>query len=205
VAERPQLAEQPRPELRRALHQALVVHDGQRLARDRAGERVAAVRAAVRARREHAQHVAPPHHGRHRVAAARQRLAEHVQVGPHPLVVAGEGAAGAPSPVWISSARTGRSPRAQLVRAAQPAVGRDEDAGLALDRLREHGAGVGVTAARSASRSPYGTTRKPWRERPEVGAVAGLAEKPTMVVVRPWKLFSNTTISACPAGIPLRR
>ena len=29
------------------------------------------------------------------------------------------------------------------------------------------------------------------------------ASKPTMVTVRPWKLFSQTMISACPSGTPL--
>ena len=53
-----------------------------------------------------------------------------------------------PRPVWISSATSStRSRRADLGGVAQVAVGRNQDAGLALDRLEQEGAGVGRDGA----------------------------------------------------------
>ncbi len=54
----------------------------------------------------------------------------------------------------------------------------------------------GVTAARAASTSPYFTMRKPGENGPKRLDASGSVENPTMVVVRPWKLPSATTISA---------
>ena len=60
---------------------------------------------------------------------------------------------------------------------------------------------LGVMAARTASRSPYLTMRKPGVKGPKPVVLSGSVEKPTMVVVRPWKLPSKTMISAWPCGI----
>ncbi len=54
----------------------------------------------------------------------------------------------------------------------------------------------GVTAARTASTSPYLTMRKPGANGPKRLVASGSVEKPTIVVVRPWKLPSATMISA---------
>ena len=54
----------------------------------------------------------------------------------------------------------------------------------------------GVIAARTASTSPYLTMRKPGRTGRSGSSQSGSVEKPTIVVVRPWKLPSATMISA---------
>ena len=54
----------------------------------------------------------------------------------------------------------------------------------------------GVIAARTASTSPYLTIRKPGVNGPKRLVESGSVEKPTIVVVRPWKLPSATMISA---------
>ena len=54
----------------------------------------------------------------------------------------------------------------------------------------------GPTAASTAARSPYGTIRKPGVKGPKRLVESGSVEKPTIVVVRPWKFPSATTISA---------
>ena len=52
--------------------------------------------------------------------------------------------------------------------------------------------------------SPYGTIRKPGRVRRVAGRrVRVVAEADTIVVVRPWKLPSITTIEACASATPL--
>jgi hypothetical protein len=60
-------------------------------------------------------------------------------------------------------------------------------------------------AASRAARSPYGTIRKPGVYGPKSSRASGSVEKLTIVVVRPWKLPSITTIVACSAGTPLTR
>jgi hypothetical protein len=62
---------------------------------------------------------------------------------------------------------------------------------------------VSSIAAVRASRSPYGTILKPGVYGPKSSRASGSVEKLTMVVVRPWKLFSATTIVAWPSGTPL--
>jgi hypothetical protein len=59
-----------------------------------------------------------------------------------------------------------------------------------------------VSAARSASASPYGTTVKPGVKGPKPSRAESSVEKLTIVVVRPWKLPAATTICARPAGTP---
>jgi hypothetical protein len=58
-------------------------------------------------------------------------------------------------------------------------------------------------ASASACRSPYGTIRKPGVYGPNPSRASGSVEKLTIVVVRPWKLPSNTTMTASPSGTPL--
>ena len=61
----------------------------------------------------------------------------------------------------------------------------------------------GCRAAATASASPYGRMRKPGANGPKPRRYWGSEEKPTIVVVRPWKLSENTRISASPSGTPL--
>ncbi len=58
-------------------------------------------------------------------------------------------------------------------------------------------------AAASASASPYGTTRNPGVYGPNEARASGSVEKLMIVVVRPWKLPSNATMTASSAGTPL--
>ena len=60
----------------------------------------------------------------------------------------------------------------------------------------------GVIAASSAAASPKGTAAKPGAKGPNPSRYCDSLEKPTMVVVRPWKLLAKTRISALPSGIP---
>ncbi len=53
-----------------------------------------------------------------------------------------------------------------------------------------------VIAFSSACTSPYGIIRKPPSYGPKSSLYCGSDDIPTMVVVRPWKLFSQTMISA---------
>jgi hypothetical protein len=62
---------------------------------------------------------------------------------------------------------------------------------------------VSSTAAARASASPYGTIRNPGVNGPKPPRVSGSLEKLTIVVVRPWKLSSATTMVARPSGTPL--
>jgi hypothetical protein len=48
----------------------------------------------------------------------------------------------------------------------------------------------------------YGTTRKPGVKGPKPARAVSSVEKPTIVVVRPWKLSAATTIVARSAGTP---
>ena len=86
------------------------------------------------------------HHGGDRHDAAAEGLAEQVDVGDDAGVLAGQGRAGPrPRPDWISSAISSTSRRVQSVAdRGQVAGGRDDHAGLALDRLEQHGHGVVV-------------------------------------------------------------
>ena len=111
---------------------------------DRCGERIAAERRAVRARREDIHHLAGRDEGRDRQHSAAQRLAEDEPVGPDVLVLEGEPGAGASEPRLDLI-----EDQQHVVRVAQAAKprekprGRNDDAGLALDRLDQHGDRVG--------------------------------------------------------------
>ena len=110
-----------------------------------------------------------------------------------------------PSPDWISSAMNSTSRSVHSSRdGRQVARRRHDHAGLALDRLEQHrdrglvdrrGQRVGV-----AVRHDRGSPGCTGRSRP---APSGSVEKLTIVVVRPWKLPSATTIFAWPSGTPL--
>ncbi len=80
---------------RRVLDHAFLDQHLQRHARHRAGQRVAAEGAAVVAGLEDAQHLLVREHRRDGVEAARQRLADHGQVGLDAVVLLGQQLAGA--------------------------------------------------------------------------------------------------------------
>ncbi len=60
----------------------------------------------------------------------------------------------------------------------------------------------GVIAASTAATEPYSTIRKPGVKGPKRLVESGSVEKPTIVVVRPWKFPSATMISAFGYGTP---
>jgi hypothetical protein len=93
---------------------------------------------------------------------------------------------------------------ADLAHGAQIAGGRDDHAGLALDRLDQEGDGVGRDRRRQRRGVAEGDDLEARRERAEaVTRDCGSVEKPTTVRVRPWKLSAQTMISAWPSGTPL--
>ena len=57
-------------------------------------------------------------------------------------------------------------------------------------------------ASRSAGRSPYGTDTNPGVYGPKSARASGSEENDTIVVVRPWKFPSNTTMTASSCGTP---
>ena len=98
-----------------------------------------------------------------------------------------------PSPDWISSATISTSALvAQRAHLAQEALGRDDHAALALDRLEQDGDGRRRRSPpRRAAMSPYGTMPEARGVRRRSRRVrVGSSEKLTIVVVRPWKLPS---------------
>ncbi len=109
---------------------------------DRARERVAAERAAVRPGREHLEHVAPPDDGRDRHDPAAERLAEGHEVGSHAPRLGRERRPGAPEAGLDLVGHEEHVPRGRDRAQARPVVvGRHDDARLALHRLQEHGDG----------------------------------------------------------------
>ena len=62
----------------------------------------------------------------------------------------------------------------------------------------------GPTAALAAAPSPNGSSSKPGANGPNPSRYCGSLEKPTIVVVRPWKLLPKARISALPDSVPLR-
>ena len=91
---------------------------------------------------------------------------------------------------------------AQRARAGEVAVGRDDHAGLPLDRLDEKGDRVVVERRLERGEVAEGHALEPGRERPEVARAGGSSENETIVVVRPWKLPRQTTIFARPGATP---
>ena len=139
-----QFVEQPGAQFRRAVRQALLLDHPQRRPRHRAGQRIAAVGAAVAAGAEHAQDFArskpPPIRDTRRPRAPCPECST----------------SGCTSSCWQASKRAGPAQpgldlvgdhehplaRADLRGFAQISVGRNQDAGLALNRLEQEGAGV---------------------------------------------------------------
>ena len=112
---------------------------------DRARQRVAAERRAVLARLQHAEHLVRAGDRGHRHDAAAERLAEDVHVGHDALVLDGEVGAGAAEARLDLVGDEQHAPGGgHLADAGQVAGRRHDHAGLALDRLDQHGDGVVV-------------------------------------------------------------
>ena len=92
---------------------------------------------------------------------------------------------------------------AEPPRLAQVPLGRDPDAGLALDRLDEERDDVGIVE-RGLQRLGVteGTDTNPGVKGPKPVVADGSEENPTIVIVLPWKFPSHTTIFARPSGTP---
>ncbi len=102
-------------------------------------QRVPAERRAVRARAQHAQHLAPAHHRGHRHDAAAQRLAQQHQVGGDLLQVHGQRGAGPPQPrLDLVGDEQAARPPGDLPDPRQVAVVRHDHPRLALHRLQQH-------------------------------------------------------------------
>ena len=110
-----------------------------------------------------------------------------------------------PRPDWISSAISSTFASVQSARAPlEVAVGRDDHAGLALDRLDQERDRVVVERRLERLEVAERDALEAGRERPEAGRVAtGSSENETIVVVRPWKLPRQTTIFARSGRDPL--
>src|SRR6185369_5225558 len=98
--------------------------------------------------------------------------------GPDAFVLEGEPAAGAAQPrlhlVDDQQHVVAVAPFAQL---REEALRRYDHAGLALDRLDQHGAGIGIGSRAHAGHVAEVEVHEARRERPEAGAVFGLARK----------------------------
>ncbi len=114
---------------------------------DGAGQGVAAEGGAVRSGRQHAEYVAPGDDGRQGHDAAPKRLAETVHVGCDAFVLAGERRSRAAEPGLDLVGDHEHVVRgAQLAHPREVSGGRDDDAGLALNRLDEERDDVRVAA-----------------------------------------------------------
>ncbi len=142
-------------------------------AADGARHRVAAERRAVFARLEHAEHVGPADHRRHREDPAAERLADGVHVRADALVVERQRRAGA------GQARldlVGDEQRvgvvAELADLGEVALRRDDHPGLTLDGLQQDGRGVAGDRRAEGLGVAVRDDREARRERAEL--VAGL-------------------------------
>ena len=134
-------------------------------------ERVAAERRAVLAGTDDPEDVLVRDDGREGQDAAAQRLAEQVHVGHDALAVAREGRAdAAETRLDLVGDEEDVVPRADLAHRREVALRRDDDARLALDRLEEHGGGLGRDGGLDRSGVAVRHRDEPGRERAEVGA-----------------------------------
>ena len=187
------------------LDHAFLDQHPQRGAGDGAGQRIAAEGRAVLAGLQHAQHLGVREHGRDRIEAAGQRLADQGQVGLDALVLLGEQLAGAAEPGLDLV-----EDQHDVVRGAELADPREIAGGGMMTPASpwigstRKATVLGVIAASSAVGVAEGDDREAGRERAEAArATRGSVEKPTMATVRPWKLSAQTMISAWPSGTPL--
>src|SRR6185437_11725104 len=159
-------------EFRGALGELLVDDDAQRGARYGAGERVAAEGGTVVAVMDKAEDLARAEHRGDGIEPAGERLADDEHVRRDALMHVGEELAGA------AKAGLDLVEHEQNVVLfagggdfAQVAVGRDEDAGLALDGLDEEGAGLRRDGAAQRVGVTEGDDLEARGERPETLAV----------------------------------
>ena len=146
--------------------------DAERGAGHGAGQRIAAEGAAVVAGVEEAEDLARAEHGGDGIEAAGERLADDEHVGLDALVLVGEELAGAAE---AGLDLVGDEQDAVLLADGggvfEEAVGRHEDAGLALDGLDEEGGGVGRDGGAQGGGIAEGDDLEAGREGAEAVAV----------------------------------
>ena len=143
---------------RRVLDHAFLDKHAQCGSRDRAGERIAAEGRAVLAGLERAEHRRVGKHGRDRIEAAGQCLAEQRHVGLDAVVLLRQQLAGAAEPgLDLVEDQHHVMRGADFAHPCEIPRWRDDDAGFSLDRLDQEGDGV------RRDRLPPA----PWRRRRE--------------------------------------
>ena len=168
---------QQMPSQRRAAgHQMFVLHDLQRLQPDGGGERIAAKGRAVAAGREHVHHRPVRQERADRQQAAAQRLAQNQPIGPDALVFKRKPAAGAAQPgLHFVQDQQHVLPRAPVAQLGKKTGRRQHNAGLALNRLDQHGAAVGRGGGAHAGHVAKIKKLEARGKRAKTGAVIGLA------------------------------
>ena len=157
-----------------ALHQPFVLDDAQRFEADRGGERIAAEGRAVRARREHVHQLRRPTKADTGSTPPPNALPRMRPSGNDAFVLEGEPGAGAAEPrLHLVEDQEHAVGIAQRPDAREIALRRNDDAGLALDRLDQHGGGLGRDRARPTRRdrrtARRGSPARTGRNRPVLG------------------------------------
>jgi hypothetical protein len=164
-----------RPELLGPARELLVLNDLERGARDGARERVAAERAAVVARPEHAEHLARRQDRRDRIEPAGERLADHEHVGARLLVVHVREELARPPEAGLDLVGHEQHavPPADPGHLGEVARRRNDHARFALNRLHEEAAGVRSDRVLERVGIAEGNDAEARRERREPVAVLG--------------------------------
>jgi hypothetical protein len=174
----PQAGDQVLPHRGAARHQVLVFDHKQGLQRHCRGQRVAAEGGAVAAG---AEDVHDPRIGQERAdgqQAAAQRLAEDQCVRPDAFMLEGKHAPGAAQPrLHLVDHQQDVVAGAPVTQLREEARRRHDDAGLALDRLDQHRAGIGARGGAHARHAAEVEVAKARRERTEAGPVLRLARE----------------------------
>ncbi len=132
-----------RAKLAAALDQALVLDHIQRFEADARSEGVAAEGGTMAARRHQVEHFSTRHEGRHREQSATERLADDNAIRADALVHIGKPCPGTAQPgLNFVDDHQHLQFVAQCAHGTQETRWRQHDAGLALDRFDQHGAGV---------------------------------------------------------------
>jgi hypothetical protein len=163
------------PRVAAALHQSLLAQDVKGFQPDRRGERISAERRAVRARREDIHDLPGGDEGRDREHSPAKRLAEDQPVGPGVLMLEGEPGTGASEPrLHLIEDQQHVVRVAQVAEPCEKPRGRNDDAGLTLDRLHQHGDRVGRDRPLDGGEVTKGDAVEAGREGSEAIAIVGL-------------------------------
>ena len=132
-----------------------------------------------------------------------ERLAHDQHVRPHVLPVAAEEPPGAAQTRLDLVGHEGHAVLgAELARPLEEAVRGNDHAALPLQGLDQEADRVLVDGRLERVGVAVRDRLKPGVNGPNPSLYCASDENPTIVVVRPWKLFSQTMISALPAGTP---